>query len=179
MTRMDDVRHKIQFKAVVSKCGEYRYRLMRDLSGGFGPGLIYRPMLFIMLNPSTADAKKDDPTIRRCKGFASREGATHLVVVNLYAFRETSPKLVKAAMRLGVDVVGPENLRHVSDAITECRGMPIIVGWGAHDFLGDVPDAMRDLIIGLRGVPHCLGRTKKGFPRHPLFVKKVQPLELF
>ena len=74
--------------ATISPCGSYRYTLTRDLGLAMKPK---RPCLFVMLNPSTADALMDDRTIRRCKGFATREGCTSLTVVNLFAFRATNP----------------------------------------------------------------------------------------
>ena len=71
--------------AIISPCGRYRYRLDRRWGDG-------RTMGFIMLNPSTADAENDDPTIRRCIGFAKREGCDAIAVVNLYALREGRPE---------------------------------------------------------------------------------------
>src|SRR6185369_17379869 len=85
--------------AVISKCGKYRYSLRREWIGGAGT------VCFIMLNPSTADASVDDPTIRRCIGFAQRWGYQILEVVNLYAYRATRPRDMFAA----ADPVGPEN----------------------------------------------------------------------
>lgn len=169
----------MRMSAIISDCGIYRYRLVRDLTDGSCPLAVTLPMLFIMVNPSTADAKKDDATIRRCKGFAIREGATHLIVVNLFAFRERSPKKVKEAQKKGIDIVGPHNNEHIHTAIRDSMEMPVVLGWGSHDFLGDRGDHVRNYVIHLRGAAHCLGRTKKGFPRHPLFVEKIQPLEVY
>ena len=75
--------------AIISPCGRYRYVLKRNL-----PQAIrwVKPCLFVMLNPSVADAELDDPTIRRCIGFAKREGCTELTVVNLFAYRSTDPE---------------------------------------------------------------------------------------
>jgi hypothetical protein len=86
--------------AVTSECGKYRYLLTRQV--GFGD----RTAAFIMLNPSTADAVNDDPTIRRCIGLARRWGCGRLVVANLFAIRATDP----AEVRKASDPVGPEKI---------------------------------------------------------------------
>lgn len=75
--------------AEISPCGQYRYKLMRSILQVVGWD---KPALFIMLNPSTADADIDDPTVRRCIGFAKREMCSSLTVVNLYALRATDPR---------------------------------------------------------------------------------------
>src|SRR3954454_15761859 len=89
----------LEQNAVISACGRYRYLLSRQV----GPGL--RTATFIMLNPSTADATNDDPTIRRCIGFARQWGCGRLAVLNLFAVRATDP----AEMKRADDPVGPEN----------------------------------------------------------------------
>jgi hypothetical protein len=88
-----------QGDAVFSADGRYRYRLTRDLGGK-------TTVTFIMLNPSTADANLDDPTIRRCKGFAKDWGYGRLIIVNLFAFRATDPRDMWKAHELGVNVIG-------------------------------------------------------------------------
>lgn len=154
--------------AVISKCGLYRYRLTRN----WGPA----PMLpFVMLNPSTADADIDDPTIRRCIGFAKREGAGGIVVSNVYGFRATSP----AYMRDAYDPHGPLNESYLQQLAMESLAsrMPIVCAWGTH---GN-PGAEQALSLfedeGVRLV--CLGKTADGHPRHPLYVKGDQPLVPF
>jgi hypothetical protein len=152
--------------ASISPCCQYRYTLTRRFSGDA------REALFIMLNPSTADAIQDDPTIRRCLGFAAREGCGQLTVVNLFAFRATRPEdLIKAA-----DPVGPVNDRYLADQIRTHResGGLIVAAWGAHDFA-----RMRAREVAKRGPFHCLGMTKAGDPRHPLYVRGDQPLVLW
>lgn len=129
-------------------------------------------MPFIMLNPSTADADIDDPTIRRCIGFARRMGFAGIVVGNLYAFRSKSPDdLWKAA-----DPYGPENddaLRQIA-TVAASRCIPVICGWGIHGGRNNRPIAMMQQVgASLR----CLGRTRDGHPRHPLYVRGDQPLE--
>ena len=97
MKPIADVLREAASDALISPCGQYRYWLMRSWDK-------YSPRLpIIMLNPSTADASTNDPTIRRCIAFAVREGFGSIVVTNLFAFRATSPDAMKAA----VDPVGP------------------------------------------------------------------------
>ena len=99
-------------QAVLSDCGTYRYRLWRKWGCG-------SPLLFVMLNPSTADAEVDDATIRRCLGFADAHGFGELEVVNLYAYRATDPADLK---RAGYPV-GPDNDAHIEDAMHACAAV--------------------------------------------------------
>lgn len=153
--------------AHISPCGLYRYRLTREWSDT-------APLPFVMLNPSTADADLDDPTIRRCMGFARREGAGGIVVVNQFAFRATDPD----ALRTAADPHGPENDAALAEAAREAAaaGMPIVCAWGTHGGRSN-----RHITIiqasGVRLV--CLGVTKDGHPRHPLYVRGDQPLVAF
>ncbi len=154
--------------AVISECGKYRYLLRRQLSDAGGE---IRNCLFIMLNPSTADASHDDPTIRRCIHFAKREGCTNLSVVNLFGFRAAKPKDLK----LAVDPHGPNNAIFVSSEInfTLNTGGLVIAAWGANEMLRHslVRFNLKDC-----HTMKCLGKTKKGNPRHPLYVLNSEPL---
>lgn len=149
--------------AVISACGRYRYRLDRRWAET-GP-----TCGFIMLNPSTADAQKDDPTIRRCIGFARREGCAALMVGNLFAFRATNPEVMADAE----DADGPQN-RHFLENMADRVDGPLIAAWGAH-WTGhdDVSRWVRET-FGHR--LQCLGKTKDGHPRHPLYVRADAPL---
>jgi len=123
-----------------------------------------------MLNPSTADANVDDPTIRRCIGFAKREGCGGLVVVNLYAYRATNPDdLLKAINPIG----SPETEIHLNKAVAEIDG-PLIAAWGAFTVRGAHPAYWIKQRYGDRLM--CLGRTKDGHPRHPLYLSNDAPL---
>ena len=155
--------------ATLSPCGAYRYTLTRE----WDPSL--PRALFVMLNPSTADAEVDDPTIRRCIGFARRDGFGSIEVVNLFAFRATDPRELWRAGMGWVSIVGPDNDRHVSEAVK--RAVQHVAAWGA-----DPPGARsRGLhhwralwtsdITRRAGGLHCLGVTKDGRPRHPLYVR--------
>lgn len=161
----------IRRRAKISDCGRYRYWLSRE----WGPG----PMLtFVMLNPSTADDQIDDPTIRRCIGFAKREGADGCDVVNLYGLRSTDPY----ALTVDADPIGPGNAEAVGAALIAAAvsGFPVVCGWGAYQAIGvaqvaKLVECARD--CGVRLV--CLGRTVKRAPRHPLYVRADTPFELY
>lgn len=162
--------------AVLSPCGTYRYRLGRALPPRDGAA---GTCLFIMLNPSTADALKDDPTIRRCMTYAARWGYARLEVVNLFAWRATDPRDVLLHL---ADAVGDNNA-HIIDA---GRAADIVVcGWG-----NGIPSAngraatkeraadVLEMIRYVGKVPHCLGPlTKEGQPSHPLYLKGDLRLE--
>lgn len=155
-------------EASISSCGTWRYRLTRY----WGPGLM---LPFVMLNPSTADAEIDDPTIRRCMSFARREGMGGIVVANLYALRATYPK----SLALHPDPDGPGNLMHLETIALEAAsdGVPIVCAWGAHR--GDQGKYVADLLRRQGALLACLGKTKDGHPRHPLYVRADQALEAF
>ncbi len=93
--------------AAFDSTGTYRYALWREWDAS-------APRLgFVLLNPSTADAENDDPTLRRCMGFARAWGYGSLQIVNLFAYRATVPD----ALRWVADAVGPENDRHICETI--------------------------------------------------------------
>lgn len=146
--------------AVIDPTGLYRYRLDRV----WAP-LIPRRCCFVMLNPSTADASVDDPTIRRCVAFAKRWGYGSLTVVNLFGYRATCP----AQLDMVDDPVGPENDRHILEALPQHPDERIVIAWGAQ---GDNwPDRVREVLRILEDArPVHLGLTKDGCPRHPLYV---------
>ena len=124
-----------------------------------------------MLNPSTADGRRDDPTIRRCVGFARREGFTGIRVVNLFALRATDPAELKSAG----DPVGAESDSAILDAVRSSEFT--VAAWGAKGVLCGRDEAVLQL---LEGHPiWCLGTTKMGHPRHPLPVRKLAPMERY
>ncbi len=140
----------------------YRYTLERHWADE-------KPAVFCMLNPSTADAFADDPTIRRCTAFARREGCGGLVVVNLFALRATDPK----ALYKHPEPVGPDNDGIVYEA--QFQGGPVIAAWGVHGALNGRGVIVARLLEASDLM--CLGLTKDGHPRHPLFVPADKPLE--
>ena len=153
--------------ATISDCGNFRYRLERRWGGG-------SDCVFVMLNPSTADASEDDPTVRRCIGFARREGCGSLTVVNLFSLRSTDPA---ALLTHGIKN-GPESNRHIREAVEAARG-PVICAWGAHKATVGRDSTVLDLIRSAGHTPLCLGRTKAGAPRHPLYLRSNAPLTEF
>jgi hypothetical protein len=144
---------------VVSNCGKYRYHLYRKLGEG------RRSATFIMLNPSTADHKFDDPTIRKVMGFVRRWGCDELHVVNLFAFHATKP----ADLRAATDPVGPENRAWLRRVVELARDGLVVCAWGVH---GASMGQDRAVLRWIRGLcqPMCLGLTRDGHPRHPLHV---------
>jgi len=155
---------KQQMNATLSDCGTYRYWLNRHW--GEGTAVVN----FIMLNPSTADHKEDDPTIRRCINFAKLWGYDGLEVTNLFAFRATDPKELKTA----ADPIGPLNDQHIED--TARKAELVICGWGTHGGLNNRQAHVMKLLSGIS--LGALKQTKAGFPGHPLYLKsssKPQP----
>lgn len=148
--------HAIERWAELSDDGLHRYILGRRWDDALPE------CVFIMLNPSTADATQDDPTIRRCINFAKSFGCGTLLVGNLYAYRATDPReLFKAEEPTG----GPRNNSVLTDLLT--RGAVTVAAWGARAKADRVAE-----LISLPGANHltALATTKDGAPRHPLYV---------
>lgn len=155
--------------AVFSPCERYRYRLTRNLTGGPTPTLPAgaRSVTFCMLNPSTATASADDPTIRRCIGYARAWGYAQLIVVNVYGLRSTDPKgLWKVD-----DPVGADNDAAIARATQESHF--VVAAWGKHAPI----ERVRVVLGTIRDVPHgsaklrALKLNKDGSPAHPLYLK--------
>jgi len=157
--------------AHVSVCGRYRTLLWRT----FAMGADAAPLVFCMLNPSTADAVLDDPTIRRCLGFAQREGAGGIIVVNLLPWRATDPSDLNRAYQRGDDVFWERGNR---EDIELARSFgPFVLAWGS----GIRPwmDGQARFIRRFAGHALCLGKTKLGEPRHPLMLPRAALLESY
>lgn len=152
--------------AIISDCGTYRYQLSRESHDIYATR---GPALFIMLNPSTADASLDDPTIRRCRSFAKSWDCAGIVVANLYALRATDPK----QLWLHGDPVGPENDYYLQKLAKEHE--TVVCAWGANA-RPDRVDAVKRIFSGRLHRLMCLGITKDGAPRHPLYVRGDQQL---
>jgi hypothetical protein len=153
--------------AVFSDCGRYRYRLTRSglLAHEAKPGYV----LWVMLNPSTADASTNDQTMSRVIRFTRREGYSHLTVVNLYAWRSRDPD----ALLRCESPCGPDNDQHIVDAAAGAA--LIICAWGADPM---APPRARHVEDLLAGQPlWCLGRAKGGEPRHPLMLPRTTVLQ--
>jgi len=132
-------------------------------------------MVWIMLNPSTADAEVDDPTIRRCISFARREGCGGIEVINLYALRATKPKHLLDHP----DPEGPYNGRCWIAVLTDPRCGPVVAAWGAHANEGRLPSSRSYWECRMGRPLLCLGWTKAGTPRHPLYVRADEALVPF
>ncbi len=152
-------------EAVFSVCGRYRYSLSRRVSL-----TINSVCLFIMLNPSMADASVDDPTVRRCIRFARRWNHGELRIVNLFGLIATDPRQLESSD----DPVGPDNDAALVDALSAAD--TVVAAWGSRGELEQRSRQVLGLIdrLGIR-VWH-LGVNKTGEPRHPLYVpSRTQP----
>lgn len=158
-----------QRAARLSSCGRYRYTLSRRW------GMKGRPLLWVMLNPSTADAEQDDATIRRVTRFSQNWGYPGLVVCNLFAWRATDPReLLRVAPN--DDVVGPRNDYWLGRSAATCGC--VVVAWGAYGAqhsarVGEVLHLLRKRPL------YCLGHTKNFQPAHPLRLPADTPLTPF
>lgn len=148
--------------AIISSCGNYRYELRRIWNENKPPCVLG------MLNPSTADAEMDDPTITRCLRRAAAGGFGSLIVWNVGAGRATSPKVWKQMK----DPIGPQNGSHIRRILTECRDRKglALVGWGAHASHMGCAETAVSIATEVGVILHCLGVTKDGHPKHPLYV---------
>jgi hypothetical protein len=143
--------------ALISCCGEYRWWLSRTWSS-------LPSLCWIMLNPSTADAMKDDPTIRKCVRFAIRWGYGGIRIVNLFAFRATDPKQLPMAY----SPIGKENDEFILLNAKLCR--TVVCGWGVHGNLFGRANVVK-IMLAANGIEtFCLGTTKLGEPKHPLYL---------
>jgi len=134
----------------------YRYRLSRKWAEG-------ERLVFLMLNPSTADEFANDPTVERCERRARKMGFAGLEVVNIFALRSTDPR----ALYGHADPIGPENDQHILDA---CRLGTVVCGWGQHGKLGQRGDRVRAMLEGEGMQPNVLRLNSDGSPTHPLYV---------
>lgn len=143
--------------AVLSQDGFYRYSLGRRWGEG-------KPVTWIMLNPSTADAEEDDPTIRKCIGFTKRLGQNALEVVNLFAIRATHPNDMKRHSA----PIGPDNDGYIIDACT--RSSLVICAWGKHGRFRNRDQNVIRVLHSLCIDRYCLSLNGDGTPAHPLML---------
>ena len=147
-----------QCGATFSPCGRYRYTLWRTWDNA------QPPVMFVMLNPSTADATIDDPTIRRCIGFARDWGFGGLRVGNLFAWRTPYP----SALRFASEPIGEENERALRE-LAEGSAL-VVAAWGVH---GGWQKRARAFRQEFPYPLHALGITKSGEPAHPLRLRRT------
>lgn len=143
--------------AEFSPCRKYRYALWRRWADGNG-----KLVMFIGLNPSTADELKNDPTIRRCIRFAKEWGYSGILMMNAYSFRATDPKVMKAE----AEPVGAGNDQAFRERHPEA-GL-IIAAWGGHCEKARALE-LQHVLTG-REI-HCLGINANGSPKHPLYLR--------
>ena len=161
ITRVHDT-PDVRSSAVYSPCCRYRYALTRtwDDSG--------KRLLYVMLNPSKATEVANDPTVERCERRARKLGYGAMRVCNLFAWCETDPARLKAA----VAPTGDANDRTLSQAATWAD--TILCAWGVHGVHHRRDRVVARLLFGEGRPLWCLGKTKDGHPRHPLYVKYDQ-----
>jgi hypothetical protein len=142
---------------------KYRYRLWRE----WNPSTGKKPILFIMLNPSTADERVLDPTVRRCLGYAMSWGFGKMEVCNIFALRSTDPKELYSVK----DPVGEGNDEAIQQAAIDAE--MVIAAWGIHGLYRNRSNEIPKIVCELAGKPlFCLTTTKKGGqPGHPLYLK--------
>ena len=148
----------VEYGAIFDVNGRYRYSLWRSWSTH------YPRIVFILLNPSSADEQRNDPTIRRCMGFARAWNFGSMEVVNLFAYRATDYReLFKVS-----DPIGEENNHFLLQAVERCS--TVVLGWGTR---GTLLGRDRQVIslLAHRNDVYCLGIMKDGKPRHPLYIK--------
>ncbi len=151
--------------AIISDCGRYRFTLWRALPDGHA-GMCVN---FIMLNPSTADHEKDDPTIRRCIGYARSWGFGKLIITNLFALRSTSPRVLED----DEDPIGEGNDKQIMAMADQSHR--IILAWGNHGAIRGRGKAVRKMLDEggvMEEFNYCLGMNKTGEPVHPLYQPK-------
>lgn len=151
--------------AVFSEDRQYRYSLSREWLIGDGT------LLFLMLNPSTADAIANDPTVTRCIGFAHTWGFQRLLVGNIFALRSTDP----AALLTHDDPIGPENDEWLARLVGEAD--QVVVAWGAHAAVIDREPVVCELLNAAGADVTCLRKTAGGHPGHPLYIPAAQAPE--
>ncbi len=152
--------------ALFSEDRVYRYLLRRRI------GVQRTTCLFIMLNPSTADEVKNDPTVARCIKYARRWGFGRLEVCNIFAYRATDPK--ELYRLLEPIAIGPENHIYIQEAVV--RADRVVCAWGNHGELYERGIEIRNTIMRLNKFPFAFKITNKGQPIHPLYQKADAPL---
>jgi hypothetical protein len=153
--------------AVYSDCERYRYSLVRvwEPEG--------RKALFVMLNPSTATEVQNDPTVERCERRARALGFGSFCVTNIFAWRDTDPKKMRAAS----DPVGPENDSAIHDWALWAD--QVVCAWGTHGAHLDRGAHVERILRGTGRDLYHLGLSKAGHPKHPLYIAYTQQPELW
>ncbi|MGB3291689.1 MAG: DUF1643 domain-containing protein [Phormidesmis sp.] len=159
--------NSLQRSAVFDVTGQYRYQLGRRWQPGEAE------VAFIMLNPSRADASRDDPTLRACLQFAQHWDYASLSVVNLFSYRNPDPTLLRTA----VDPVGPQNDEYVLKAVVAAQ--QVVLAWGNWGNLGGRDHTIFALLRPYQSKLYCLQINRSGQPRHPLYISRSRSLMPF
>lgn len=158
--------------AIFSPDERFRYVLTREWDES------REKLAVVGLNPSTATAETDDPTIRRCVGFAKREGFGGLAMLNLFGYRATDPKELTDALTRGENIVGELN-----DSVLKLyanKGRVVLAAWGAGGTLCGRGDQVTRNLLAAGSDLRCLGVTKQtGDPRHPLYIRGDAPFQAY
>lgn len=153
--------------AHLSYDGRHRFKLGRWWDDGLPC------MVFVMVNPSTADHREDDRTIRRCMAFAQREGCGGIEVLNLYTLRTPYPRELKCSD----DIERPDNIAAWDSVLSSEEESTIVAAWGSVADTLHLPPSRALTTYGPLVEWHSLGLSKRGFPRHPLYLSALTPLE--
>ncbi len=149
--------------------GDYRYTLDRH----WGADETSQNILhLVMLNPSIADGLSDDPTIRRCIGYAQAVGLDGLRVINLFALRSTDPR----GLRTHSDPIGPRNDEILTQCMRTLTGNFMVAAWGADKFAIERAKAVHAMAASRSITLKCWGKTKDGHPGHPLYLRRTAEL---
>ena len=162
------VARDVRKDAVLSEDGLYRYSLTRDWWVSEKPfERSLKMVTWVMLNPSTADALVDDPTIRRCFGFSFKGHFNRMTVVNLFPLRATDPKVLYKDQQAALGDPAAAN-----QAILDAARLSdtVVCAWGVHGALGGRGAEVLSLLKTEGFTPYCLGLTKAGHPKHPLYL---------
>ena len=151
--------------AKFDETGQYRYWLRREWAVS-GPAIA-----LIMLNPSRADHRQDDPTLRRCTGLAQQWQFGRLTVVNLFAYCTASPQVLKTVAH----PIGADNDEHIVQACAAADR--ILLAWGNWGSLHQRDQAVLNLLTPFCDRLCCLGLNRTGQPRHPLYVPRQSLLQ--
>ena len=154
-------------QAVYSDCEKYRYLLTRTWNPAG------RKALFVMLNPSTATEVQNDPTVERCERRSRTLGFGSFRVTNIFAWRDTDPKKMRAAK----EPIGPQNDASILESCSWAD--QIIAAWGTHGVFLDRGAAVEKLLRTSGQPIYHLGLSKDGHPKHPLYIAYAKQPEVW
>lgn len=158
---------------IFSPCRQYRFTLLHDAQQ-----ITERTLCWIGLNPSTADEQQLDPTLRRIKAYSEREGFSSFCMLNVYPYRATDPKVMKAHYAtldtIAAERIAFQNASHIRAAIRATGHRKFVCAWGVN--APKIPPELFPILISDEFHPLCLGITTDGHPRHPLYLSAAEPL---